>query len=125
MKIDLSKLKEAMAAAKSEQKGNSLPAHKIWIPMPEKETAKSNGAKWDRELESYVFHSANPEVHFCAKYLPTNYAKLNNQVPYDASKMFKEVGVVTVNTDGVWDSYVMLHEDYLPLVAALQELELL
>jgi hypothetical protein len=125
MKIDMEKLKALTASVKKQNVLNTLPTHEVWIPAPEKETAKTHVLKWNPTLKRHEFASANPETHFCAKFLTSNYVKLTGKIPYDFKDQFIELGVVNKPVDGEWGFYVLQHEDYAELIASLMELELL
>jgi hypothetical protein len=125
MKIDMAKLQAAVNKFKEEKLTSVGDPHECWIPYPEKQFAKDNGVKWNNVLSRYEFHSFDADNHICSRFLPKNFAKLTSQVPFNLKEMFKELGVVTTKVDNVWESYVMMHEDYIKLVEALQECELL
>lgn len=125
LKINTAKLTAVMKAYKSLKAENDLPVHEAWVPAPEKEIAKANGARWNAEAKRYEFASSDPDSHPCSRYLSTNFLELRASVPFNLGEEFKELGVITKNVGGKWKSYVMAHEDYIEVINALREIDLL
>ena len=125
MKIDIEKLNAAKNAYLAASASKNAAAHKIYIPKNEKEQAKSFGARWNSAAGYYEFRSINPDVHPCGRWLTKNYVKLNGDIPQELRETFADLGVVTVKEGDEWHNYVMQHEDYAQLIAALMEIELL
>ena len=124
MKIDIEKLRAAAERAKNPSV-NKLPAHEAWVPQPDKEEAKSLGVRWNSEAQRHEFYSDDPDNHPCSKYQPKNFIRLCGQIKYALHKEFKSLGVVTVKENDEWHNYVMMHDDYAPLISTLVELELI
>jgi len=125
MKIDMKKLQDAVDRIKVENSNSTGSPHECWVPMPEKQFAKENGVKWNATLNRHEFYAVDPNSHPCSKFLPSNFTKLTGKVPFGLKDTFKELGVINCKIDDDWSSYVMLHEDYIKLVEALQECGLL
>ena len=121
----MTKLKGALQQYKDKAVATTAPKHEIWVPAPEKAEAKAKGAKWNDADKRWEFASNTPAEHFCSRFLPSNYVPLSAQVPYDLKNVLRDVGVVTVEKDGVWQSYVMADDKYKELIEMLGEYELL
>jgi len=100
----------------------------IRIPLPEKESAKENGAKWDMIKNMYFFRSELPESHPLYELRTTNkdWMMLKGNIPFNLMNDFKTYGVVNEKDEnGEWKSWVLGVERYTELIAALYEIELL
>lgn len=108
-------------------KGDSsqLPKHEAWIPKPEKQFAKDNGAKWNDTDKRFEYQAADPDEHPCSRFQPKNYLKLKNPIPWSVKDQFSDLGVITKKEEENWANYIMQHEDYVPVIEALMELDLL
>lgn len=102
-----------------------LPKHEAWIPAPEKQRAKELGVRWNKDANRHEYAAPEGADHPASRYNPANFAPLTNNIPYDQRHEFEELGVLNKCVDGKWHSYVMMHEDYVDLIAGLTELELL
>lgn len=120
----MSKLNAAIKLHKENNK-ESKPTHEVWIPFPEKAAAKEIGVRWSSTNNRHEIATDNIDNHPAARYLPINYFKLKERVPFEFKEQFKEAGVVNVLKDDVWSSYIMNDDTYEEVIQTLVELELL
>lgn len=118
-------IKDLVRQVKSKQQTGT--AYKIRIPAPDKEFAKAEGARWNKDLGYYQIYTNDIDLHALKNYRVDGndlWLPVKN-IPFDFREEFKAQGIVTEKQDDKFVNYVLAVEKYLPLIEGLQELDLL
>lgn len=101
--------------------------HRIRIPDPDKEMAKTAGAKWNKNGNYWAYKSDKGDEHPLYVYRTENesWQKLKVQPPYAVRESFKAHGVVTEKEGDEWCAYVLAIDKYTPLLELLIDGEML
>jgi len=114
-------LSQLRMAAREANEGQTVD---IRLPEPDKEWAKNEGAKWDRDRSTYYFKSTTPDSHSLYNYRKDSdrWIKVEGKINYDYKDLLKASGVVGEKTSNGFDNWVFADGKYQELIETLIEL---